>query len=371
MLIKKIKVALGIITGKVLTGPIEISIDLTRKCTLDCLMCWWWSPLLKKRPSPEWANQKIDFGLLKSLIHDLKKIRVKRIILGGQGDPFLYPNLLEAIEIIKKAGMQVALITCGAYFNEKIIKAIFDLRVDSIDVSLQAATTETYLKIHPGQRREIFDEIKSCLILLSKLKKSFNRVIPRVMLLHVICNLNYLETVKVVELARDIGADLVGFKRVDVVPQTRGLLLAKEQLLELKDLLKEAKEKAKKFGITTTIDSYRKYILKGMTTGVYTSDFYSRIPCYVGWRSARILSDGNVIPCCGSYDLIFGNIHHSSFIDIWNSERYNRFRQQALDMDKNALLRKGCKCYSCVDYGPNIGIYRILHPFKAGRISYE
>ncbi len=370
-MIKKIKVALGIITRKVLTGPIEVSVDLTRKCTLDCLMCWWWSPLIKKHPSSEWANQEMDYELFRELIEDFKKIQVKRIILGGQGDPFLYPRILDAVEIIKKAGMEVALITCGAYFNEKRIRTIFDLGVDSLDVSLQAATAGTYLKIHPGQKEETFKRIKNQLILLTELKKTFNQTVPKVRIIHVICNLNYQETVKIIELAKEVGADSIGFKRLDVIPETRGLLLTKEQLAELRDLLNEAEKKAMELEIDTAISTYRKYILEGLTTGVYTTDFYSRIPCYVGWRSARILSDGNVIPCCGCYDLILGNIFYSSFITIWNSEKYHRFRQQAIGINKETLLQEGCKCYSCVDYGPNLGIYRKLHPIKAKKISKE
>lgn len=371
MLIKKIKVASGIITKKVLTGPIEVSVDLTRMCTLDCLMCWWWSPLLKKKPSAQWVNQEINYELFKKLIRDFKKLKVKRIILGGQGDPFLYPKLLDAIEISKKAGIEVALITCGAYFDEKRIRAIFDLGVDSLDVSLQAATAETYLKIHPSQKRETFEGIKDNLILLSKFKKTFNRTVPKVRVIHVVCNLNYQETVKIVELTGEIKADSIGFKRLDVIPETKGLLLTNEQLEESRDLLNKAEKKAMELGIDTTISIYRKYILEGLTTGVYTTDFYFHIPCYAGWHSARVLSNGSVIPCCGCYNLVLGNIFHSSFIDIWGSEKYYRFRQQALGINKDVLLRKGCKCYSCVDYAPNLGIYRKLHPIKAKKISKE
>lgn len=368
MMIKRIKVALGIATRKVLSGPIEVSVDLTRKCTLNCLMCWWWSPLVKKRPSLKWANQEMDYELFKELIQDLKKIGVKRIILGGQGEPFLYSKLLETIEITKKAGIEVALITSGFFLNEKKIRAIFDLRIDSIDISLQAATAETYLKIHPGQKEESFKRIKNQLILLSKLKETFNRTVPKVRIIHVICNLNYQETVKVVEFAREVGADSIGFKRIDVIPETKGLLLSEEQLKETRDLLNKAEKKAMELGIDTAISTYRKYILEGLTTGVYTTDFYARIPCYVGWHSARILVDGNVIPCCGCYDLILGNIAHSSFITIWNCEKYQRFRQQAIGINKESLFQNGCKCHSCVDYSANLGIYRKLHPIKATRV---
>lgn len=368
MMIKKIKVALGIITRKVLTGPIEVSVDLTRRCTLDCLMCWWWSPLIKKRPSLEWADREMDYELFKELIQDFKKIKVKRIILGGQGDPFLYPRILEAIEITKKAGIEVALITCGAYFNEKRIKAIFDLGVDALDVSLQAATAETYLKIHPSQKEDLFKRIKDHLILLSELKKTSNRTNPKVSIVDAICRLNYQETVKMVELAKEIGAESVCFKRIDVIPETKELLLTEEESEELKNLLDEAEKKAMELGIHTDINSYRKYVLKGLTTGVYTTDLYTHIPCYVGWRSARILSDGNVIPCCGCYDLILGNITNSSFTTIWNSEKYHQFRQQSINIQKDITLLKRCKCYSCTDATLNLAVYRKLHLIKTKRI---
>jgi len=370
MLIKKTKVASGIITRKTLTGPIEVSADLTRKCTLDCLMCWWWSPLVKKRPSLKWANQEMDYELFKELIQDLKKIRVKRIILGGQGEPFLYSKLLEAIEITKEAGIEVALITSGFFLNEKKIRAIFDLRIDCIDISLQAATAETYLKIHPGQKEDTFKRIKNQLILLSKLKESFNRMVPKVRIIHVICNLNYQETVEVIELAKEVGADSIGFKRIDVIPETRELLLNNDQLRELKSLLKKAKGKSIKLGIKTSIGFYQKYIVDGLTTGVYTHNYYSNVPCYVGWLSSRILSDGNIIPCCGCYDTILGNIHNDSFAGVWSSEKYQQFRQKSINIQKDSEFVQNCKCYSCIDFEFNLGVYKRLHPIKAKRSLY-
>lgn len=371
MMIKKIKVALGIITRKVLTGPIEVSVDLTRRCSLDCLMCWYWSPLLKEHPSSEWASQKIDYELFKELIQDFKKLHVKRVILGGQGEPFLYPELLEAIEITKKAGIEVALITCGAYFNEKKIRAIFDLKVDSLDVSLQAATTETYLKIHPSQREDLFKRIKDWLILLSELKKCFNRTIPKVSIVDAICRLNYQETVKMVDLAKEVGAESVCFKRIDVIPETKELLLTEQEVGELKILLNEAEKKAMELEIGTGINDYLTYVLSGLTTGVYTAELYTSIPCYVGWRSARILANGDVIPCCGCYDIILGNITNSSFITIWNSKKYRQFRQQSINIQKDTKLFKRCKCYSCTDHTLNLAVYQRLHPIKAKKISKE
>lgn len=366
-MIKKIKVALGIVTGRVFTGPMEVTVDLTRRCNLDCLMCWWWSPLLKTRPSSEWANQEIDYELFRQLICDFKRLQVKRVILAGQGEPFLYPKLLEAVELVKQAGMEVSIITSGFFLNQKNIKAIFDLGIDYLDVSLQAATAETYLAIHPGQKEETFTKIKEQLIFLSKLKKTDYRKKPLLQLVDTICRLNYQETAKLVELAKELGAESISFKRIDVIPQTKGLLLTEGQLQELRTLLDEAKDKADEFGINTSISNYRKYVLSGLTSGVYTTELYRKIPCYVGWRMVRILSNGDVIPCCGCYDFILGNITHSSLINIWNSREYQEFRQLSINIQKSSSLFKRCKCYSCTDHNMNLAVYRRLHPIKARR----
>jgi MoaA/NifB/PqqE/SkfB family radical SAM enzyme len=367
MIKKKLEVALGIVAKNALTGPMEVSIDLTRKCTLNCVMCWWHSPLLEKHPSKQWINESMDYDLFKKLIRDLTKVKVKRIILGGQGDPMLYPKLFDAIELAKTAGMEVALITSGFFLNEKKIRALFDLKIDSLDVSLQAATPEIYLKMHPGHKKDTFDRIKNCITLLASLKKSKKLSNPRIQIIHIVCSYNYHESVKVVEFASEVGADSIGFKRVDVVPETEKLLLNENQLKELKTLLGKAEQKAKELNINTGLETFNKFILPGLTTGKYTIDFYSQIPCYAGWTSARILETGDVIPCCGCYELIIGNIKKRSFIDIWNSEKYKHFRGKGLNVNKKLLMQKGCKCFSCVDYGSNFGIFKKLHPFESKR----
>lgn len=366
MLIQKLKVALSILTRKVLTGPIEVSVDLTCQCTTGCVMCWYWSPLLKDRPSGEWSNQSLKYEVLERLLADFKKLKVKRIILGGQGDPLLYPKILEAIRMAKQMGIEVCLITGGVYLNEERTRKIFELGVDHLDISLQAATPQTYQKIHPLQKEGTFERIKGQLMLLSRLKKESRKERPQVRIIQVVFNLNYQETVKIVELAKEINAQSVGLKRIDVIPETRDLLLNKGQLEQLKILLNEAEARAKELGVKTEIGDFRKYMLAGLNTGIYTADFYARIPCYVGWHSSRILANGDVVPCCNCYSLIFGNINKTSFCDIWSSKEYQQFRLEALKINKDFLSKRGCKCYSCNDFGSNLAIYRKLNFFRRG-----
>jgi len=371
MLAKKIKIALGIVSKKPLTGPISVSVDLTRKCSMACVMCWYWSPLLKGEPPREWSEEHIDYRLFLELLKDFKELSVKNLIFGGQGDPFLHPDIMKIVEATKKAGIGVSLITSGSYFTSENVKKIVELRVDQLDVSVQAATPETYRKIHPALKEGVFEKIKGSLLLLKDLKKASGQAAPFLTVIDAVCSLNYKDTVRMVDFAHEVGAQNVGYKRIDVIPETRSLLLNEEQVKELGPLINEAKARAEQLGIATSLGFFRKYITPGLTSGEYTNGYYAQVPCYVGWLSSRILSDGSVIPCCGCYNPPLGNVRKDSFSAIWNSEKYRDFRERSLNILKNPGLVQNCKCYSCIDFESNLGVYRKLHPLKARKIEHE
>ena len=370
MLAKKIKVALGIISKRPLTGPIAVSVDLTRQCSMACVMCWYWSPWLKEAPTRDWACEHIDYPLFLELLKDFKKLSVKRLIFGGQGDPFLHPEIMKILEATKKAGIEVSLITSGNYFTDESVKKIVELEIDQLDVSLQAATPETYKKIHPALKEGVFEKIKRSLLLLSELKKAAGRKQPYLTLIDAVCSLNYKDTVRMVELAHEVGAQNVGYKRIDVIPETRSLLLNEGQVEELCALINEAKARAEELGVATSLGFFQKYITPGLQSGEFTTGYYAQVPCYVGWLSSRILSDGSVVPCCGCYNPPLGNIRKDSFASIWNSGKYREFREKSLNILKNPKMVQNCKCSSCVDFEFNLGVYARLHPFKAGKISH-
>ena len=55
--------------------------------------------------------------------------------------------------------------------------------------------------------------------------------------------------------------------------------------------------------------------------GIY-EQVASSFPCYVGWHYARVLTNGDVIPCCKASSHPLGNIYRNSFSEIWNSSAY-------------------------------------------------
>ncbi|MFH1478205.1 MAG: radical SAM protein [Candidatus Omnitrophota bacterium] len=363
-MIKKFKVAAGIFTRKVFTGPLEVSIDVTNRCSLGCLTCWFYSPLQAEKVSNEWVKKEIDFELFKKVVDELKDMKVKNIMLGGNGDPFMHPRIIDMIEYTKKRGFIVNTSTCGVYFKERELRNMLDLGIDSINVSILAATQETYLNMHNDKKRELFDKVKKNISLISEWKKKEKKRLPCIRLVNVICNLNYFEIDKMVNLAKEIGADEVGFKRLAIMPFTKKLLLTGDQIKELAEILDIADKKADLLRIATNINDFRQNIMPGLISGDYTSDIYSRMPCYIGWIYSRILCDGNVVPCCGCCSYIIGNLHNNTFKEIWNSEIYREFRKKTIEIVENPSIKAECACHTCVHVGSNRGIYRRMNFWK-------
>lgn len=55
-------------------------------------------------------------------------------------------------------------------------------------------------------------------------------------------------------------------------------------------------------------------------------------PCQFPWSSMSIMQDGSVVPCGQDYnnEMVFGHANKESLSDIWNGEKYRKFRQNML-----------------------------------------
>ena len=91
----------------------------------------------------------------------------------------------------------------------------------------------------------------------------------------------------------------------------------------------------------------------------YDKDIIDSMPCYVGWIYARILTNGNVIPCCKAHLFPLGNLYKDSFKDIWFSKEYNEFRKKAKNIKKSDPYFKKIECYKgCDNLGMNLEFHR-------------
>jgi len=103
---------------------------------------------------------------------------------------------------------------------------------------------------------------------------------------------------------------------------------------------------------------YRRISNESLEEG-YDNNIIDSMPCYVGWTYARILTNGDVIPCCKAHLFPLGNLYKNTFKNIWFSEKYNEFRKNAKKLNKSDAYFKSIKCYKgCDNLGMNLELHK-------------
>lgn len=91
----------------------------------------------------------------------------------------------------------------------------------------------------------------------------------------------------------------------------------------------------------------------------YENELIDEVPCYVGWTYCRVLSTGEVVPCCKGVNKPLGDINKHSFADIWNSPLYREFRNKSKLLPKSDPYFKDMHCRrSCDNAGVNLQIHQ-------------
>jgi MoaA/NifB/PqqE/SkfB family radical SAM enzyme len=370
-------------SSRAFVGPEVLHVDLTNHCNFDCIACWCRSPLLRDKAMPDWEKKlTLPLDLIKSVFDDLSQMGgLRQVKLVGGGEPFMHPNILEIVEYIKNKdrNIEIDINTNFSLLDEKVVKKVFDLEVDSFTVSLWAGTPEAYTAVHPNQSERTFYKIKEMLNLIFEKKRTLSRANPRILIHDVIFSLNYRDVKQMVEFALETGADSIQFVPVDPVKgRTDTLLLGDSERKELLDSLLAIKsrydEKSFRYisqdGRSLTLPDFDGFIRRteklDTRTGAYDEEVVEEFPCYVGWLFARIMTTGNVVPCCKGHRMVLGNIYKNSFREIWFSQDYNEFRHNCINLSKchpyfsrignDAVTKTGC--YNCDNLWQNIPTHK-------------
>ena len=113
----------------------------------------------------------------------------------------------------------------------------------------------------------------------------------------------------------------------------------------------------------------RRLLHSDLERGIYEKQINS-MPCYIGWQYSRILTNGNVIPCCKAARFPLGNLFNDSFSKIWHSSGYNEFRFKAKNLSKNEEYFSKINCIkSCDNWGMNLEIHNRWEEFKLRDIN--
>jgi radical SAM protein with 4Fe4S-binding SPASM domain len=351
---QKIKLLRGLIKGDIAyAGPFYVTVDITRRCNLQCIGCRFHSPISKKSQFEDDPVMDIPFDLFKKLCDGLKRMGTNSILLTGEGEPLLHSRIFDMISAAKGAGLHVILFTNGTLLDETRIKSLIESRPDTLRVSLWASSPEEYEKNCPGSDPATFIKIIKGLKLLTRLKAEQKSKVPSVILHHPINRNNFNNIDAMADLACETRCDVLTFSPLKCWwGSMASLSLSQdEEKLLLRSLIQMEKRLNSiplKHNIGNTILRYK-----------IGYAVWQKMPCYIAWLHARVRVNGNVLPC-HRCTLIMGNLNEESLQEIWNNSAIRVFRRKTITHKGLASIGENCDCNFCGFIHDNMHVHRLF-----------
>ena len=318
--------ALGIFLRKPLVGPLKINIDITDKCDMDCSMCW--NHSIFKKAAYVNKDSFLPLQRLESLARELKSIKVKVIMLSGEGEPLLHPHIEKIVEILRRNSLEVEILTNAYYLNKERVDFFKKAGLKKVIVSMHAPDAETFLRIRPRRTKEDFEKIIDNLLHLKRVRAGQQR--PHLFIINVLSAFNCNAVAEMVKLAESLKADKIIFKPLILTSDLpESLSISINQIRPLINTLKKISFYA---NIPNNINDYvialeKMYLGERADPTPKKSDIYASLLCYNPFGQSIINLRGNVLGCVYAKAYVLGNIYESSFPDIWFSRQYNEFRK--------------------------------------------
>jgi len=132
-------------------APISINLDLTSACNFACPHCVD-SKIIN-------TGKYLAIEDVKRSLDTLKSRGLLSVILLGGGEPTLHKDIGEIVKYIKRIGLQLGIVTNGSRLGRVANVAALLEKHDWIRVSLDAASQDTFVKLHRPKTHVTLDDI--------------------------------------------------------------------------------------------------------------------------------------------------------------------------------------------------------------------
>ncbi|MBC7238013.1 MAG: radical SAM protein [Chloroflexi bacterium] len=131
---------------------------------------------------------------------------LREVVLGGYGEPLLWPPFLDGVERLKGLGVKLSISTNGTLLDAERAEALVRLGVDTITVSLDGVAPDIFAEIREGAELQT---VLSNLEGLNRAKKTHRSPLPRLDIEFVAMKSNLAELAALPTLARRLTANRV------------------------------------------------------------------------------------------------------------------------------------------------------------------
>ncbi|MDD5148083.1 MAG: radical SAM protein [Candidatus ainarchaeum sp.] len=284
--------------------PHQVYIELTNVCNLRCTHC----PQSTMRRKPQYMDMKLFEKIIKELAPHKPFID-----LYLQGESLLHPKIVDAVKICRKYGLLPRITTNATLLKKNLSKKLIDAGLDKIEFSMSGATKKGYEAIHRG----------------AKYEDTLNNM------------LDFLEL--------NAGAGFPVHAR-PVFVQEEKTINEKEKYIRL-----FSKLPLDDIHVSPLINMF------GWNKELDLSPFKNKPReewpiCKCPWRQIGINADGSVRACIFDYDsrYLVGDENKESIVNLWNSEKMQKFRQTIIDRRYEEFDKPGLPlCTECSQIWPS------------------
>jgi MoaA/NifB/PqqE/SkfB family radical SAM enzyme len=277
--------------------------------------------------------QYLDLEVLRLRLPEMASLGVMSVMFAGEGEPMLHKQINEIVQITKNAGIDVSFTTNATVMPKNFCQEALP-HVSWLKASINAATPETYAKIHRCKPQHLETALNNLRTMVEARKAGGLSCTLGAQLL--LLPDNAAEVRQLAEICRDqVGLDYLVVKPYSQHDHS----IAKMEIdyTEFLDIGKSAKElENDKFSVIVRMNAMRKYGSNERYTKCYSTPFFL----------AHIMADGTVSGCLAyllDERFEYGNINSSSFKEIWEGEkRKKNFEFVANDLNVESC-RKNCR----------------------------
>jgi MoaA/NifB/PqqE/SkfB family radical SAM enzyme len=317
--------------------PEELYLEVTSRCNLRCRTC----PQFFGMP-----EQPADLTIERFHAIVAQFPRLRRVVLHGIGEPLLNRDLPEMVRHLKGRGAYVLFNSNALLLRGRWPRRLAECGLDELRVSIDSGAPETYRAVRGVDG---FARILANLRLLREAKAALDSETPRVSLWMTGLRANVRELPALVRTAHEAGIAEVYLQRL--VFSERGLARADQSLFgrasdEELDAVRRAAALADELGITLRGSGEVQPIEQ--VAGADGPNAPRRA-CMRPWKLTYVTANGTVLPCCmapftsAPYpSIVLGNVAQYPVADVWNGERYRRWRSALLSESDPPAACRGC-----------------------------
>lgn len=371
--------------------PLEIFLEISNICNLQCAMCNTFSALGSMRKSMIQGTERgfMDLADITTAMEPLFA-HALQVHAFGFGEPTIHPKFREIIDHLSQYGVMVDFFTNGTQLDQDLCEFLISRKVTKFTLSMSGSTKKDYESIYLGSN---FEKVTDGLKRLRKLKEARKTKYPLIEVNSIAFAHHVDKFIDFVELMGEHGVSVIHLKPLstyDTIRELHGHISVPRLDVEI-PMLERAKEIAKKYGMVIGSKPYENLAnaskagtlkhrghaamatetvpLSAIAEVARTRKMESvpdqtvekkkvvyldpdkmekvvceGVPCLEPFKTFYVAYSGDIYPCCfKSSTTALGSLRKENGISIWRNNAFTTVRKEIVSRKQYpAAVCKGC-----------------------------